>query len=34
MSDECCICGLWSDDGFDHEECYEAATIRADEVNE
>lgn len=34
MPDECCICGNETPDGFDHEECYDQGTIRADEVEE
>lgn len=31
---ECCICGLYSSDGFDHESCYDEGTISAAEVEE
>jgi hypothetical protein len=34
MSEECCICGLPSPDGFDHERCFDEGTIGADEVEE
>ena len=34
MSEECCICGLESPDGYDHEICYDEGTIGADEVEE
>ena len=33
MLDECCICGLVSDDGFDHPECFDAGSIDASEVD-
>ena len=34
MIDCCCICGLPSPDGFDHEICYDEGTIEAGEVKE
>jgi hypothetical protein len=34
LVDYCCICGLDSPDGFDHEACYQNGTIDADEVEE
>jgi hypothetical protein len=34
VMDDCCICGLPSPDGFDHEICYEEGTIDASEVEE
>ena len=30
MQDECCICGLPSPDGFDHEECFEEGSRETD----
>ena len=34
FSDECCICGLESEDGYDHERCYDEGTITADKVED
>jgi hypothetical protein len=33
-SDTCCICSLPSDDGLDHERCYDEGTINAAEVED
>jgi hypothetical protein len=32
MREACSICGLYSRSGFDHEECFESATVTADAV--
>ena len=34
MTETCCICSLPSDDGLDHDECYDQGTIGAEEVDD